>query len=82
MNATEVNQLLHRTDKYWLAKQIEIRKMLNNILGKPVNKQLLHYVEANIQGEKAPPLTHRCSCRNGKVLIRQVTVEEMERLWK
>ena len=56
----EVNQLLERVDKDWLAKRLEERKLHSSIIGKKiVDKSLLQYVEAIINGEKPKPPAYK-----------------------
>lgn len=64
-----------------LQQQLEVHQAYANVTGSKVDTHLLQYVKAKLNGQPAKPLTkHRRL--NGKVTVRKVSLEEMEKLWK
>ncbi len=71
---------LSQSDHDYFRRQLETNTLVNRLMHRPVNEKLL--AELLCLLDRKPIARRKTEQRNGKVIVRKVTVEEMEKLWK
>ena len=69
---------LSQQDPDHLRREIGTGQVYNSIMNRPVNQTLLGKVKRLLNGKPIP----RAKSKNGRVEVRKISSEEMERLWK